>query len=58
VVRLPTLVIEAGPRGEDPGPRGRPRTLENDVNQLIANRLKAAIDAEPGMRAVRTRDGD
>lgn len=58
VVRLATVVIDAGHGGEDPGARGRRGTLEKDVNLLIAKRLKAAIDAEPGMRAVLTRDGD
>jgi N-acetylmuramoyl-L-alanine amidase len=58
VARLATVVIDAGHGGEDPGARGRRGTLEKDVNLLIAKRLKAAIDAEPGMRAVLTRDGD
>jgi N-acetylmuramoyl-L-alanine amidase len=58
VVRLATVVIDAGHGGEDPGARGRRGTLEKEVNLLIAKRLKAAIDAEPGMRAVLTRDGD
>jgi N-acetylmuramoyl-L-alanine amidase len=58
VVRLATVVIDAGHGGEDPGARGRRGTLEKDVNLLIAKRLKALIDAEPGMRAVLTRDGD
>ncbi|MDH4325200.1 MAG: N-acetylmuramoyl-L-alanine amidase [Betaproteobacteria bacterium] len=58
VVRLATVVIDPGHGGEDPGARGRRGTLEKDVNLLIAKRLKAVIDAEPGMRAVLTRDGD
>ncbi|MGH8707792.1 MAG: N-acetylmuramoyl-L-alanine amidase, partial [Burkholderiales bacterium] len=58
VVRLATVVIDPGHGGEDPGARGRHGTLEKDVNLLIAKRLKAVIDAEPGMRAVLTRDGD
>ena len=33
-------------------------TQEKDVTLLIARRLKAHIDAEPGMRALLTRDGD
>lgn len=58
VVRLATVVVDAGHGGEDPGARGRRGTLEKDVNLMIAKRLKALIDAEPGMRAVLTRDGD
>jgi N-acetylmuramoyl-L-alanine amidase len=58
VVRLATVVIDAGHGGEDPGARGRRGTLEKDITLLIAKRLKALIDAEPGMRAVLTRDGD
>lgn len=58
VVRLATVVVDAGHGGEDPGARGRRGTREKDVTLLIARRLKALIDAEPGMRAVLTRDGD
>jgi N-acetylmuramoyl-L-alanine amidase len=58
VVRLATVVIDPGHGGEDPGARGRRGTLEKDVNLLIAGRLKRLIDAEAGMRAVLTRDGD
>ncbi|HJS39062.1 MAG TPA: N-acetylmuramoyl-L-alanine amidase [Burkholderiales bacterium] len=58
VARLATVVIDAGHGGEDPGARGRRGTLEKDITLLIARRLKALIDAEPGMRAVLTRDGD
>ena len=58
VARLATVVIDAGHGGEDPGARGRRGTLEKDITLQIARRLKARIDAEPGMRAVLTRDGD
>ena len=58
VVRLATVVIDPGHGGEDPGARGRRGTLEKDITLLIAKRLKALIDAEPGMRAVLTRDSD
>jgi N-acetylmuramoyl-L-alanine amidase len=58
IVRLATVVVDAGHGGEDPGARGRRGTLEKDITLLIAKRLKALIDAEPGMRAVLTRDGD
>jgi N-acetylmuramoyl-L-alanine amidase len=58
VVRLATVVIDPGHGGEDPGARGRRGTVEKDITLLIAKRLKILIDAEPGMRAVLTRDGD
>jgi len=58
VARLATVVVDAGHGGEDPGARGRRGTREKDVTLRIARRLKARIDAEPGMRAVLTRDGD
>lgn len=56
--RMATIVIDAGHGGEDPGARGRRGTREKDVTLLIARRLKALVDTEPGMRAVLTRDGD
>ena len=58
VMRMVTIVIDAGHGGEDPGARGRGGTLEKDVTLAIARRLKERIDLEPGMRAVLTRDGD
>ncbi len=56
--RLLTVAVDAGHGGEDPGARGRRGTHEKDVTLIIARKLKAAIDAEPGMRAVLIRDGD
>jgi N-acetylmuramoyl-L-alanine amidase len=58
VARLATVVVDPGHGGEDPGAHGRGGTREKDVTLLIGRRLKALIDAEPGMRAVLTRDGD
>jgi N-acetylmuramoyl-L-alanine amidase len=58
VPRPLTIVVDAGHGGEDPGARGRRGTLEKHVTLAIARRLKSLIDAEPGMRAVLTRDGD
>jgi N-acetylmuramoyl-L-alanine amidase len=58
VDRLVTIVIDAGHGGEDPGALGRRGTHEKNVTLAIAKRLKAAIDAEPNMRGVLTRDGD
>ncbi len=58
VSRLATIVIDPGHGGEDPGAKGRRGSREKDVTLMIAQRLKGLIDAEPGMRAVLTRDGD
>ncbi len=56
--RMLTVVVDAGHGGEDPGARGRRGTYEKHVTLAIARRLKSLIDAEPGMRALLTRDGD
>ena len=58
VSRLITVALDAGNGGEDPGAVGRRGSFEKNVTLSIARRLKAKIDAEPGMRAVLTRDGD
>ncbi|MSQ89054.1 MAG: N-acetylmuramoyl-L-alanine amidase [Betaproteobacteria bacterium] len=58
VARLATIVIDPGHGGEDPGALGRMGSREKDITLTIAKRLKALIDAEPGMRAVLTRDAD
>ncbi|MCW8926861.1 MAG: N-acetylmuramoyl-L-alanine amidase [Xanthomonadales bacterium] len=52
------IAIDAGHGGEDPGAIGRKKTREKVVVLQIARELKKAIDAEPGMRGVLTRDGD
>ncbi len=58
VNRLITVVVDAGHGGEDPGARGHRGIQEKVVTLMIAQRLKGLIEAEPGMRAVLTRDGD
>jgi N-acetylmuramoyl-L-alanine amidase len=58
MVRLATIVIDPGHGGEDPGAKGRHGSHEKAITLDIARRLKALIDAESGMRAVLTRDGD
>ncbi len=58
VLRLATIVIDPGHGGEDPGALGRGGSQEKDVTLIIARRLKAMIDQEPGLRAVLTRDSD
>lgn len=58
VYRLITIAIDAGHGGEDPGAHGANGTNEKDITLAIAKKLKAKVDAVPGMRAVLTRDGD
>jgi N-acetylmuramoyl-L-alanine amidase len=57
-VPVVTIAIDAGHGGEDPGAHGRGGTREKDVTLRIARKLKALVDAQPGMRGVLTRDGD
>jgi N-acetylmuramoyl-L-alanine amidase len=52
------IAVDAGHGGVDPGAIGRGGTREKDVTLAIARALAARIDAEPGMRAVLTRDRD
>lgn len=57
-VRQITIAIDPGHGGEDPGAIGATGSHEKDITLMIAKKLKAKIDEEPGMRAVLTRDGD
>jgi len=57
-VRPRLIAIDPGHGGEDPGAIGPGGTREKDVALQIARRLKAKIDAQPGLRAYLTRDGD
>lgn len=52
------IAIDAGHGGEDPGAAGASGSREKDITLMVAKKLKAKIDDEPGMRAVLTRDGD
>lgn len=56
--RLLVVAVDAGHGGEDPGAHGRRGTREKHVTLAIARKLKAQIDATPGMRGVLIRDGD
>jgi N-acetylmuramoyl-L-alanine amidase len=56
--RRVTVALDPGHGGEDPGAIGRRGTYEKHVALAIAKKLKARIDAEPGMRAMLTRDDD
>jgi len=52
------IAVDAGHGGVDPGASGKRGTREKDVVLAIAKALAARINAEPGMKAVLTRDGD
>jgi N-acetylmuramoyl-L-alanine amidase len=52
------IAVDAGHGGVDPGAIGHGGTREKDVTLAIARALAQRIDAEPGMRAVLTRDRD
>jgi N-acetylmuramoyl-L-alanine amidase len=52
------IAVDAGHGGEDPGAIGMNGTREKDVVLAIARELALKIDAEPGMKAVLTRNGD
>jgi N-acetylmuramoyl-L-alanine amidase len=52
------VAVDAGHGGVDPGAIGRGGTREKDVTLAIARALAERISAEPGMRAVLTRNRD
>ena len=52
------IAVDAGHGGQDPGAIGPGGTHEKDVTLAIARALAERINAEPGMRAVLTRDKD
>jgi N-acetylmuramoyl-L-alanine amidase len=52
------IAVDAGHGGVDPGAIGHGGTREKDVTLAIARELAARINAQPGMRAVLTRDRD
>jgi len=52
------VAIDAGHGGEDPGSIGPGGRFEKTVTFSIAKKVKAQIDAIPGMKAVMTRKGD
>jgi N-acetylmuramoyl-L-alanine amidase len=56
--RVITVALDPGHGGEDPGAIGRRGTHEKEVTLAIGRKLKRMIDAEPGMRAMLTRDAD
>lgn len=52
------IVVDPGHGGEDPGAIGRRKTQEKTVVLQIARRLAKLIEAEPGMKAILTRNSD
>lgn len=52
------IAIDPGHGGIDPGAIGRKGTREKNVVLEIARRLEKQINAQPGMRAILTRDND
>jgi N-acetylmuramoyl-L-alanine amidase len=52
------IAVDAGHGGVDPGASGKRGTREKNVVLEIARALAARINAEPGMKAVLTRDDD
>lgn len=52
------VAVDAGHGGRDPGSIGNDGTYEKTITLAVARKLAAAIDKQPGMRAVLTRDHD
>ena len=56
--RLIVVAIDPGHGGEDPGAIGPSGLREKDVVLAVALQLRDRINAQPGMRAMLTRDAD
>ncbi|UCH16580.1 MAG: N-acetylmuramoyl-L-alanine amidase [Burkholderiales bacterium] len=56
--RLIIVAIDPGHGGEDPGAIGPTGLKEKDVVLSVALKLREQINAQPGMRAMLTRDAD
>jgi len=52
------IAVDPGHGGKDPGARGPSGLREKDVVLRVGRELAGMIDAEPGMRAYLTRNGD
>ena len=52
------IAVDAGHGGQDCGAKGYSGTYEKNVTLATARELARQINAEPGMQAVLTRDGD
>jgi N-acetylmuramoyl-L-alanine amidase len=59
MLRRPIIIaVDPGHGGEDPGAVGPRGTYEKNVTLAIAKKLVAMLAAQPGMRAMLTRDDD
>ena len=56
--RKVVVAVDAGHGGQDPGAHGPHGALEKNITLAVAKRLATLIDAQPGMKAVLTRNGD
>ncbi|HEX5358024.1 MAG TPA: N-acetylmuramoyl-L-alanine amidase [Aquabacterium sp.] len=56
--RLVVVALDAGHGGEDPGAVGPSGLYEKEVVLKVAHKLRALINAQPGMRAMLTRESD
>ena len=56
--RLVIVALDAGHGGEDPGAVGPSGLYEKDVVLAVARKLRTRINAQPGMRAMLTRESD
>lgn len=56
--RLIVIALDPGHGGEDPGAIGPSGLYEKHVALAIAQKLRARINAQPGMRAMLTRESD
>ncbi len=56
--RIPTIVLDPGHGGKDPGAIGAHGTMEKDVNLQMARQLKALLEATGRYKVVLTRTDD
>jgi N-acetylmuramoyl-L-alanine amidase len=56
--RIPTIVLDPGHGGKDPGAIGANGTMEKDVNLQMAKQLKALLEATGRYKVVLTRTDD
>jgi N-acetylmuramoyl-L-alanine amidase len=56
--RIPTIVLDAGHGGKDPGAVGPKGTMEKDVNLQMAKQLKVLLEATGRYKVVLTRTDD
>jgi N-acetylmuramoyl-L-alanine amidase len=56
--RIPTIVLDPGHGGKDPGAIGAHGTMEKDVNLQMATQLKAVLEATGHYKVVLTRTDD